>query len=403
MNTKNALRNYLIKYFFLILILVGAVESCLNLAYHTLIFPWIQQIFDFDQHISDLSLSGTVVLLLESFFGLFLGNIAKLFPGALGTLLQNIAGNLTEKWLRNQFFVNSGSSPLLNERLYLTGLFCAFILLAIAWLLPYLLGSLVFGILVSKKAAALEAEKIEQQRSYEKQRNLLLSDVAHDLKTPMTTVAGYASALSEGTVTDSEKQQEYLNAIYRKSMQMNELIQLLFEYVKLDSAGFSLKKETLNLAELLRECVVQLYAEFEEKDMELYIDIPEENIPASIDRLQFERAIRNLLVNAQKHNPVGTKVGISLKLQGDKLLIEISDNGIVIPAETAAHLFEPFVQGDASRSGKGGSGLGLSITEKVISMHNGTIELKQSVSGQNLKNGYTKTFLITLKDALSVY
>ena len=208
----------------------------------------------------------------------------------------------------------------------------------------------------------------------------------------MTAVTGYASALAEGKIEDSGQQQEYLDVIYHKSMQMSGLITLLFEYVKLDSEGFSLKKTREDLTEILRESVAALYTEFEAKEMELEVEIPENSIYFSVDRVQFQRAISNLLHNAIKHNPTGTAVGVIMEEKEEYLEIRICDNGVLIPQETADYIFEPFVMGDESRSSKGGSGLGLSIVQKIISMHGGEIFLRQEPEG-----AYKKAFVIKMK------
>lgn len=237
---------------------------------------------------------------------------------------------------------------------------------------------------------------------YERQRNLLLSDVAHDLKTPMTAVAGYAHALAAGDVPDAAKQQEYLEVIQNKTMQMNELLLLLFEYVKLDSEGFSLNPVETDLVELLRETVAVQYTDFEEKEMELVVELPEEAKMFPLDVLQFQRAVQNLLVNARKHNPAGTVVGVRFSETDSAFVISVWDSGVKIPEETAEHLFEPFVQGDSSRRSKGGSGLGLSITQKVIAMHGGSIRLEQEEQSGGEKK-YTKAFVITLPNPREQY
>ena len=114
----------------------------------------------------------------------------------------------------------------------------------------------------------------------------------------MTTVNGYAKALADGMVVEPEKQLEYLQAIQNKSARMNDLIHLLFEYVKLDSEGFSLDRKETDLSELLRENAALIYADFEDAGMEFEIDIPEEVVSVSVDSIQFSRVITNLLNNA---------------------------------------------------------------------------------------------------------
>lgn len=377
MKDKKNLRFFLMKRFLFLLILVGIAEGILNLLFHGVVYPWIEQVFGLSHYLEDVTLSGTVALVLQGFFYLCLEKAALVLPEGAAQFVEAHLSKRMEDGLFEQFARHSAGLSVWEQRVYAAGLICVIFLIVLFWLLPYVLAAVSFGVTVSAKVAELTEEQRRQQEAYERQRNLLLSDVAHDLKTPMTTVAGYAQALAEGEVKNPDTQQEYLDAIKRKSMQMNELIGLLFEYVKLDSEGFSLKKEETDLAELLREVVASLYTDFEEKGMELSLSIPEEPGLLLLDPVQFSRAIRNLLTNAIKHNPSGTTVGVNMQDKSRELVVEVWDNGVTIPAETAAHLFEPFVQGDASRRSANGSGLGLSITQKIVAMHGGSIRLKQ--------------------------
>ena len=213
-------------------------------------------------------------------------------------------------------------------------------------------------------------------------------------------MAGYAKALlanmqNETSETShalsNEKQQEYLEAIFSKSMQMSALLNLLFEYVKMDSEGYQLKKEKADLWELLRDSAAGLYMDFEEKGIEMIPNIPEEQCEIEVDCVQFQRVVQNLLNNALKHNEQGARVWIMAEQEEEQVLIQICDDGRVIPEEKARYIFEPFVLGDESRNSKGGSGLGLSIAHKVIAMHGGSLLLEQP-QGEI----YTKAFVIRL-------
>lgn len=389
MDGKNNLRYFLMRRFLVMLLLVGAAEGILNLLFHNVIYPWAGRMFGFGSLSEDITLPGMVALALQSLCYLCLGKIAVLLPDAAAGYVQ---AWLSRRMGRNLFYwfqeYTSGLSPR-EAKLYIVGVVCVFLFVAVLWLLPYVAAAVSFGITVSRKVGEIEEERRRQQENYERQRNLLLSDVAHDLKTPMTTVAGYAQALASGTVEDDAKEREYLEAIHRKSMQMNDLLILLFEYVKLDSEGFSLKKEETDIVELLREAAASLYTDFEDKGIQLQIELPEEPKTLPLDAMQFDRAVRNLLVNAVKHNPPGTVAGVEMAETEREVVLRIWDNGGAVPEETAAHLFEPFVQGDASRRSKGGSGLGLSITSKIVSMHGGSICLEQG-------NSDRKEFVITL-------
>jgi len=266
------------------------------------------------------------------------------------------------------------------------------ILMLIVWIFPYIFGGIVYAISVSKRVKMLEKQRIDKEEEVTKQRNLLLSDVAHDIKTPITTIAGFSQALSEGRV-EPEKEQEYLDAIRNKSMQTVDMVTLLFEYVKLDSEGYKLQKSTEDICEIFRNSVANLYTDFEEKDMELDIDIPDEGIFMQVDRLQMQRVFNNLLINAFKHNPEKTKLSLSVEKMDKWISFKISDNGTWIESETARHIFDPFVQGDKSRTGKRGTGLGLSITKKIVEMHKGRIRLIQYKE----RTPFTKTFEIQLR------
>lgn len=115
--------------------------------------------------------------------------------------------------------------------------------------LPFMVGAFIYARIVTREVAKLQRLREQAKQEYDRKRNLMLSDIAHDLRTPITTISGYAAALSDGMVPP-EKQQEYLDAIRCKSVRMNDLISLLFDYVKLDSDGFALSLVPLDLCEL---------------------------------------------------------------------------------------------------------------------------------------------------------
>lgn len=275
---------------------------------------------------------------------------------------------------------------------YMIVVFTICLLMLVVWVGPYIFAGIVYAISVSKRVKMLEMQRIEKEEELARQKNLLLSDVAHDIKTPITTIAGFSQALSEGRV-EPEKQQEYLDAIRSKSMQTVEMVTLLFEYVKLDSEGYKLQKSTEDICEIFRNSVANLYTDFEEKNMELDILIPDEGIYLQVDRLQMQRVFNNLLVNAFKHNPEGTKLTLSVERLDKWISFKISDSGTWIESDTARYIFDPFVQGDKSRTGKRGSGLGLSITKKIVEMHEGRIRLIQYKE----RLPFTKTFEIQLR------
>jgi signal transduction histidine kinase len=226
----------------------------------------------------------------------------------------------------------------------------------------------------------------------------MLSDIAHDLRTPITTISGYAMALSDGMV-EEDKKQEYLDAIQVKSKRMSDLINLLFDYVRLDSENFNLNKEKLDICEIVREAGAFQFQDIEDAGMTLDVDIPEESIYREVDKLQFSRVITNLITNAIKHNSYGTNIGLYIISDDESpVKIMVADSGKVIPEEAANEIFDPFVMGDESRNSKGGSGLGLSISKKIVEMHGFKIKLIQTPKIERYKflDGYNKVFIITI-------
>lgn len=253
-------------------------------------------------------------------------------------------------------------------------------------ILPYLVGALYYSRIVTRKFNELLAQEEAQKLVRDQRRNLMLSDIAHDIKTPITTICGYSKALSEGVVKEKDRQ-PYLDAIYAKAMRMDELLTILFEYVKLESEGFTLHKEPGDLAELTREMTALLYADYEDRKMELVLEIPEEQVPFEMDRLQMGRAVTNLLTNALRYGKEGGRVLVRLQ----EYELTVADEGEPVDPALAAHIFEPFTRGDKARSSKGGSGLGLGISKKIVEMHGGKLFLNQ-----NFGEGYTKAFQIRL-------
>lgn len=266
-----------------------------------------------------------------------------------------------------------------------------FVVGIVIMVIPIVVASLMFSKALMDEVHRMDQEKEEMRKGYEKKRNLMLSDIAHDLRTPITTIAGYSKALNDDMVVSEEKKKEYLQAIENKSARMSDLINLLFDYVRLDSEHYGLRKDEIDLPELLRTIAAGLYSDIEEKGMEFEISIPEEVHMVTVDRVQFSRVIVNLINNAIKHNEAGTTIFLEMKKEKGCVKISVSDNGSLIPAFLAENIFEPFAMGDASRTAQGGSGLGLSIAKKIVEMHGWTLELKQYYEE------YRKSFVIEIK------
>lgn len=250
-----------------------------------------------------------------------------------------------------------------------------------------------------KKAFNLMAEKLESaekiKQNAENERVLLFANMAHDLKTPITSIIGFSKALSDGIIDDEKKKAEYIVTINSKAVKMNELIDRLFEYVKLDSADNLLHKEDCDISELLRNCIADVYAEYENKNIQLEIEIPDKTLIRKVDKLELSRVYTNLLSNVLKHNSGNIRALVKMDENASLL---IADSGEPVPNDIKDLIFKPFVSGDKSRSSKNGSGLGLSLSYKIMKKHDGDLKL---VMGTELKaiaksSEYTKGFFARL-------
>lgn len=382
-STENGkeLRWFLIKRFLIIMAGIYGSTELLSALYRNVVLPALFLIWK-QREIHITSQAGILELMLE----LFVFAAADFLPDAVAGIVKTWIGEA----LGNAFQI-SVKDVLARGRwglvLQIAFLLVVFVLLFVS-ILPYLVGAFVYYRMVTRKVNELMEQEKEQQRAFDRKRNLLLSDIAHDIKTPITTICGYSRALSDGVV-DREREQEYLDAIYAKSMRMSELITLLFEYVKLDSEGYVLHREKLDFAELVRESAAMVYPDYEEKKISVEIDVPEEAVFCEADRLQMGRAVMNLLTNAARYGKPGGKVLIRLR---ERTLV-VADDGLVIEPEFAEHIFEPFTRADKARTTHGGSGLGLSISAKVVEMHGGKLELDCAFG-----KGYTKAFVLRLPE-----
>lgn len=234
----------------------------------------------------------------------------------------------------------------------------------------------------------------EKRMTLEKDRMRLFSHIAHDLKTPMTTISGYAQALASGMVEEADKQREYHLAIQAKSGQMNQLIEQLLSYSKLGTPQYRMTYAEVDLVELLRAACAAMFGEMESKQMTLELRLPDKPVLYIADALEINRAIGNLLTNAIRHNPAGCLLSVGLTEAADRIELSIADNGAVIPEAIAGNLFEPFVSGSEARGASSGTGLGLAIVKKVMEQHAGEVLVEDATSP------YTKRFILRFPKAL---
>ncbi|MEA5137212.1 MAG: HAMP domain-containing sensor histidine kinase [Candidatus Fimivivens sp.] len=224
---------------------------------------------------------------------------------------------------------------------------------------------------LAKKLAVSE----ERRKKVEAQKQKMLADISHDLKTPITVIEGYTKALCEGLIPQ-ENQKMYLETINLKANNLNGLINTFFEYSKLEHPEYTLTLKQIDICSFFRTYLADKYTEIEASGFIPDADIPEEEILVNIDLYQMQRVFDNVIANALKHNPKGTELYFALVKDDKNVLLIIGDNGVGIPKEVANSIFTPFVVGEASRRSSG-SGLGLAIAQKIVDAHHGDIILVQ--------------------------
>ncbi|MDD2980332.1 MAG: HAMP domain-containing sensor histidine kinase [Hespellia sp.] len=392
MKQKEQLTGFLIRRLVMVLLFVAVSQSLISLFFTTVLYPFINSYLHIDilQIVNATSSSPfTIARSLLWFVSLGISNV---LPAVLRAPFRALTDRLStsgwEDYLSQISAKDQIKTSLVLSLVLLFGL--------VIYLLPYIFATIVYSKWIVQEVAVLRKQDAIEREAFEQQRNLLLSDIAHDLKTPITTISGYANALKDHVVTEDAKKEEYLKAISVKSIQMSQLINLLFQYVTLDSEGFKLNCSRENLIELLMETVAANYTDIEAAGMELEMDVPEIPILTSLDKIQFSRAVANLIQNAVRHNPEGTVILISVMDLYDHVIIDIADSGEPIEESIREHLFDPFVMGDDSRTHRGGSGLGLSIAAKIMELHGGELALIQPYEKAGQEVGYTKSFHLAL-------
>ncbi len=388
-NRGHELGVFLARKFLLVMVFIFFSEQVVTAVYRYVLVPLLTNVMQVEQiQIQGESITGTMVLIIKPLWTLISDSFPYFIAEPVGGWIND---HSAAAYAAPDFIQQYG--PLMVKMYYMTILMLLLIQLLLA-LVPYIAAGWWYVHQISVKMHELRERDAEMKADFDRRRNLLFSDITHDIKTPITSIVGYSKAMTDGLVTDPVKQEDYLRTIYSKSLRISELITMLFEFVKLDSDGFQLHREPLDLAELVRENVIMLLEDYDEKNIDLEIDIPDDSCMVLADRIQMSRVVTNLLTNSiryiDKGHMVQVKMTIDAKVDHDLYRIYVADDGLPIDEEFAQTIFDPFSRSDAARqTTSGGSGLGLSIAHKVAEMHGGELRLDLQY-GQ----GYEKAFIL---------
>lgn len=222
----------------------------------------------------------------------------------------------------------------------------------------------------------LKDEK-ERDAAYEKSRTDMIAGISHDLRTPLTSVKGYIKGLRDGIVTTPEKMEQYLTIAYNKATEMEVLLQNLFYFSKLETGNLPLFLTEEDLGVLVRTFDRQSRDELLQENVSIRLDIRTEENPVMVDTEQIHRLLANLTNNSLKYaDTEDLTLTISVWNEAGKIHLVFADNGKGVPEDKLSSLFVQFWRGDesrSSRSGGGGSGLGLNIVKHIVEMHGGSV------------------------------
>lgn len=217
--------------------------------------------------------------------------------------------------------------------------------------------------------------KIEKERKVEKQKNQLITNVSHDLRTPLTSIMGYLSLLRDGKYENNQQHNEYIKIAYSKSEQLQNLIEDLFEYTKLTDENFVLDLQEVCINKLLDQLIEELVPQIEERSLTIEKKFSDEDLYAVVDSEQTVRLFDNLLMNAIKYSKDNGEILVSLEKQPNNLKISVANYSEEFTKEELENLFERFYKKDQSRSRvEEGSGLGLAIAKSIVELQGGEIQ-----------------------------
>jgi signal transduction histidine kinase len=217
-----------------------------------------------------------------------------------------------------------------------------------------------------------QASQIEQ---FDNRRKLLLSNLSHDLRTPLTMILGYAETIRTRSYKDENEQQTYAKIILQRSRYMDKLLDQLLDITKQDANAFELSLAPHNLSELMRKIVADYLLFLEGQNFTVEVDLPEWDVETDIDAFLIERALRNLLDNAIRYGSEGHYIGIELVQDNEGICMIVKDRGRGIAPEDLERIFERFYRVDEGRKGDG-LGIGLSFVKEIAELHQGHVQVR---------------------------
>ncbi|HBB9210813.1 TPA: HAMP domain-containing histidine kinase [Escherichia coli] len=218
-------------------------------------------------------------------------------------------------------------------------------------------------------------EKIDNEKVIEKNKNELITNVSHDLRTPLTSIIGYVDLLKKNGFKDKKKFDSYIGVIDERTKSLNKLINELFEFTKLNSHDIKLNYSNVEIGSLIEQLVGEYIPIFNKEGLQIYKDIVDKDIFINVDIEKIVRVLENLLTNAKKYSIKNTKVLVRMFEENDYVVISVANRAENISRGDLYNIFERFYKVDKSRKEQDSTGLGLSIVKRIVELHNGDIKV----------------------------
>lgn len=220
---------------------------------------------------------------------------------------------------------------------------------------------------------------IEEERRIEQSKDELITNVSHDIRTPLTSVIGYLGLVEDKQYHSEEELLKYTHTAYMKAKHMKSLVEDLFEYTKVRQPGVPIYYLTFDMVQLVEQLAVDFELEASKKGIDIEVNATPSQIMMEGDTEKLVRVFNNLIANALKYGKGATKICIDLEKNGTEIKITVRNNGEMIPKKSLEQLFDRFYRVEESRSqATGGTGLGLAIAQSIIALHGGYIYAKSN-------------------------
>ncbi|SON66434.1 Sensor histidine kinase [Latilactobacillus sakei] len=215
---------------------------------------------------------------------------------------------------------------------------------------------------------------MEEERKIEKSKDELITNVSHDLRTPLTSIIGYLGLIEDNQYQTKDELTKYTHTAYVKAQQMKVLVEDLFEYTKVRQTSTPIAKTTFDMEQMLEQLAASFELEAQKKNMQIMAECQPAPLMMEADTEKLGRVFNNLIANALKYGKGGKQIILSAEKVGQEAIIKVSNDGQQIPSDSLNQLFDRFYRVEASRSQEtGGTGLGLAITQSIVALHGGYI------------------------------